>query len=617
MRGTRRKKVFWFFFSKNNILHFAWFLAATTASAADTAQILQAARHAAGGDAWDGVHRLRIVSQVTGGGLHGVAQTWQDIDTGRYMRGESTPPVSTFDGFDGISPWTQGRSGVAYRLGDVDARLNSASQSYRTARAWWFPDRHAASVQYAGIARENRRQFDLLQITPEGGRTFTLWIDAATHLIDRTVEPQAEDLVVTRYADYQSVAGIRLPFRITSADEVETVQHVDINPPIQDVVFDLPSGQAADIIMPAGATSVTVPIRLERGKILVPLSVNGQKPVEAEFDSGGGLILQPALLAALHLNSAGQSREGGGGEGFVAASNGIADMVTIGGAGLRHAVFKSFTFNERHVSWGLVGLEFLQRFVVRLDFDRMVMTLALPAENTNPGRAVMVPFHFQDNQPEISARLDDIAGLFAVDTGDDSSLQLLAPFARRYGLAQRYHAVLPYGGHAVTATHGVIGRAGEVALDGGDGHPVARILRPVAYISQQSSGFDADRDVSGIIGMGILRQFNVTFDYSRQQILLERSHSFGTPDVFNRAGFGVDPDWNGWKVGTVYANSPAAIAGMATGEKIRTIGGHNAATLKLADIDKLLKQPVGTRLPITVEAAGATHKIVLVLRDIL
>jgi hypothetical protein len=37
----------------------------------------------------------------------------------------------------------------------------------------------------------------------------------------------------------------------------------------------------------------------------------------------------------------------------------------------------------------------------------------------------------------------------------------------------------------------------------------------ITRISLQDGGYDADRYVSGNIEMGILKQFNVTFDYAR------------------------------------------------------------------------------------------------------
>ena len=77
------------------------------------------------------------------------------------------------------------------------------------------------------------------------------------------------------------------------------------------------------------------------------------------------------------------------------------------------------------------------------------MTLTRPSAFHYNGAGSVVPFHFQDNQPEVKGSVDGVAGLFTIDTGDSGSLLLIAPFARRYDLVTRYQADIPYSGRAV------------------------------------------------------------------------------------------------------------------------------------------------------------------------
>ena len=67
----------------------------------------------------------------------------------------------------------------------------------------------------------------------------------------------------------------------------------------------------------------------------------------------------------------------------------------------------------------------------------------------------------------------------------------------------------------MSATRGVWARrrVHTVAFDGPDGRAVLSVHEPVTRISLQTSGFDANREVSANIGLGILQQFNLTFDY--------------------------------------------------------------------------------------------------------
>ena len=297
---------------------------------------------------------------------------------------------------------------------------------------------------------------------------------------------------------------------------------------------------------------MSVPFRLENSKIFIPVTVNGNGPFDTEFDTGGSFTIGPTLVKELGLVADGAVKLTGGGEGSITTTDGVVDTIAIGTAAIDHPRFVSFDWRPEFPRRMLVGLEVLQRYVVRIDFDAMTMTLTPPGAFEYHGSGAIVPFHFQDNEPEVYGSVDGIAGVFTIDTGANGSLLLIAPFARRYGLVERYHAVIPYGGIALTATHGVVCRVGEVTLDGRDGRTAVRVSQPLARISLQRGGYDADRYVSGNIEMGILKQFNVTFDYARQQIILERSHFYGQPDIFNRSGMGLKrDDPAGWKVTAV------------------------------------------------------------------
>ncbi len=502
-----------------------------TASAATTpAAILAQAKQAAGGDAWDSVHSLHIHSQTLAGGRAGTQDEWDDVQAGRYAVRSQQPPETRSSGFDGVSVWTQARGGYSYVLGDEDARQGAINEAYQTCRAFWFPERASATLASGGTQQEGGHTFDVVSITPQGGRPFTAWIDQATHLIDRFVEQQGEDVQIVRLLDYRTVpGGIKLPFTIRTGDgdpkwdEVDTVQAVTVNAPLVPSQFALPPQPAPDFLFRDGKTSTTVPFRLSNNKLLVAVKINGQGPFDAQLDSGGNYIVQPAVAKRLRLTSQGASQEGGGGEGYVAAGKVVVDTVEVGDLRLTKQPYKILSFSKNEPQRTLIGLQILQRFVVSINFDRHTLTLTRPEQFIYRGAGAVVPFYFQDNQPEVDGAVDGIAGVFAVDTGDNGSLLLIAPFVKRYGLVQRYGATIAYAGSAVGgATHGLMTRVGSFALFGADGRPAVEVHSLKTRLSQQKGGFDADRYVSGNIGIGILQQFNLIFDYSRQQIIFEK-----------------------------------------------------------------------------------------------
>jgi hypothetical protein len=74
-------------------------------------------------------------------------------------------------------------------------------------------ERRPGVLEHTGTERQNGRRFEVLRLTPEGGRPFEMWIDADTGLIDRTVEKTSREVRTTLFSDYRPVAGLLFPFR--------------------------------------------------------------------------------------------------------------------------------------------------------------------------------------------------------------------------------------------------------------------------------------------------------------------------------------------------------------------------------------------------------------------
>lgn len=158
------------------------------ADPADPQEILARAKTAAGGNAWDGVRAFRIKARVSTGGLSGTAEGWEDVVRGRYLNTFSLGSIQGAEGYDGTAPWSSDPSGQITVSDSGDAREGSVDESYRVARAWWYPERRPAKIEDGGRRAEEGRTFQVVRIHPEGGRPFEAWFDAATGLLDRTVE---------------------------------------------------------------------------------------------------------------------------------------------------------------------------------------------------------------------------------------------------------------------------------------------------------------------------------------------------------------------------------------------------------------------------------------------
>jgi len=70
-------------------------------AAESPATILALAKQASGGKAWDSVKTLYTRAKVSTSGLSGIVESWDDVQTGRYVTTYELGPVHGADGFDG------------------------------------------------------------------------------------------------------------------------------------------------------------------------------------------------------------------------------------------------------------------------------------------------------------------------------------------------------------------------------------------------------------------------------------------------------------------------------------------------------------------------------------
>ena len=215
--------------------------------APDPAAVLAAAKAASGGAAWDSHTSLHTLVTLRAGGHTGAAERWSEIPSGRsYLRFELGPMVGVM-GFDGTVAWTQEPSGRTRVLDvDSDAQL-AANAAYRDQLAFWFPARHAATFAYKARSSADGADFDVISITPKGGREFELWVNVETKMIERLVEHEAIATRTETYMDWRDVQGVKIPFRVRAtrgdpkADEIVVIEQIEFDGPLVDVPFTRPA----------------------------------------------------------------------------------------------------------------------------------------------------------------------------------------------------------------------------------------------------------------------------------------------------------------------------------------------------------------------------------------
>lgn len=174
---------------------------------------------------------------------------------------------------------------------------------------------------------------------------------------------------------------------------------------------------------------------------------------------------------------------------------------------------------------GIIGYPVLKRYVTFVNVDAGTITFYSSPPQIPPEATTT---HFDGELPVVHARIDGIEGTALIDSGDRSSLTLLGPFAKKHGFFGRYTArqnmVTGYGvGGPVYADVFTL-----PSLDVFGTHLAGIVTRA----SRQTGGFFASSFASASIGTGVLKRFNIVYDYPHGVVLAWPSKYFNIPDVF-------------------------------------------------------------------------------------
>lgn len=596
-------------------------LALTNIAHADThdaTQILQHARAASGGDAWNAVAALHAKGEEHAAGLTAQWQGVDDLRSGRYVQHAEFGVFKIAEGFDGGGHWRQDRSEGVHALNSDFARSATATDAWLARRGWLRAHADGAVLSAASSKTDGGRSYDVISATPKNGQPVELWFDAQTGLLARNVRVMPISIQTTRYDDYRDVAGVKLPFAVTT-DNGEPGDEDRIA--IKEYRPD--TAKAADFARPAQRADATVPAT---GSV-VPIEFDGDVTLEAKLndktyafilDTGGHNIVTPEVVKALGLKSAGAGMSGGAGEGTIAEQDTRIARLQIGEAVLTDQHFYVIPLQygavergDRAPLGGILGLEIFERFLVRLDYKSKTLTLK-PRSASYAGKGTAVPIVFADDMPLIAGSFEGAKGDFAIDTGNAGTMLVQHVWAEQHGLAAKMKAGLE------TVSYGLGGVSRNWAIRGAHfvmgGHAFDDV---VARYAEDSKGSFASRTEAGNLGSDILAHFTLEFDYARDKVWLELEPSF-TPPPFDRSGlrtFKNKPE--AFTVVLVGADTPAAQAGIVKDDEIVAIDGVAAKQLSGWDMKRKLRQAPGTRVTLTLVREGKQRDVSVELREIL
>jgi len=581
--------------------------------------IVAASGEALGVTALRQIRTLHFHGAVQVVGIPGTADIWEDLRTGATAIYDEAGPLSGGQGYDGTNVWNRDAGGAVWNDGSVLARSSAIDQAYQIRMLLWSPSYGGAAVVALPEQSAAGHRYDVLRVTPPGGAPYDLWIDTATHLPGRTVLTVGTTTTTTVFSDYRRVHGLMQPFAVgnidSNGDQLDFVAAgADADDPAAEAALRRPAMHVDDVDLPGGTTSI--PFELVDNHVDLPVTINGKGPFHFLFDTGGANLIDTEAAKALGLGAAGNGAGNGVGSNSESIQFGTVDRLDVGGATLRKQGFvivpvrAGFGVASGQPVDGLIGFEVLARFITTFDYTNNRIVLQTRAA-VPPAKGTTIPFTFNGQHPNIACAIDGFNGRCDVDTGSRIALSVLSPFLAAHP------AIVPPNATALGANgFGVggatMGRLGRATLSFG-GFTLPNL---VTDLSAQTRGAFADPYTAGNIGAGVWRRFAVTFDYSAQTMTLVPNASLTEHETYDRSGTFLIEQSGQVVVADVRPGTPAAEAGLLSGDILTTIAGKPAADYALSDVRTLFRGPAGTVLTLVLTGKdGSRRNVTLTLRD--
>ncbi len=492
-------------------------VAARAQSVPDLTSVLAARKAAIAAMHVRDAHSVEVVGMVSGAALQGIFHSWRSGGDQRYdektgVRRESNLRLG-------------GREYAVNENGAIRELRGLLLERQRT-EDFIEGDRFVTEPLYdrfLGPAQlPDGRDVFAISVAPPQGQPETIYLDRKTSMLDRVAYDDTDGTDTQDYHDYRLFAGVLIAQRSVESngdhafDLTRATVNVIIDRPIAAGIFTLPEAPTVQTDVP-----VTVPLEVHDGHDYVRLKILGREYTFL-LDSGAQAVVLDAHVAKEagltpqgQLEVAGAQRTGGLG---VAA----LDSIYIGGVAL--PVRMVTVLDLRGVTGaqpidGILGYPFFATAEIRVDPDAQTMTFAKPGSLKSEGTSFSVD---SDRElVELQAKVNGTNGRFVIDTGNGNELLVYSPFIRAHA------GLIEYAGGRFANNMGVGGSASAVGaiVDELDIGPY-RFFNNYANVMLGTQGAFADRFAAGNIGLGVLKNFVLTFDLANARLYAKPAAHF-------------------------------------------------------------------------------------------
>jgi hypothetical protein len=354
-------------------------------------------------------------------------------------------------------------------------------------------------------------------------------------------------------------------------------------------------------------------------RIIAQILINNQGPYSVMIDTGATNILSSQLATELSIPSYDRFPISGGGENILYGSYCDVQKLEISTKILWGSRFICLDLSEmqRAIGFrrldGIIGYEVFAQFLTEINFDKMDITLKDFSErNLKQSIGHIIPFTFEGPTPLIEISLDGVAGKLLLDTGDRASATLATPFIEQNNLIEKYQPKF-----STMTGHGLGGPLKTAMAFANQfnfgGLEFSKTL--IRLPTTKSPGLSIS-GIAGTLGMGLLRQFNIVLDYSRQEMILSKNSAFSQDRSFDRGGLWISPIQNGFQILDVLENGPAWNSGLRTGQVILAVNNVPASNLNIFTLREQLKDPNTLEVTVLVQEGARVFATRILLKNL-
>jgi predicted aspartyl protease len=348
----------------------------------------------------------------------------------------------------------------------------------------------------------------------------------------------------------------------------------------------------------SGQSALKIPFELSNNLVLLQAQVNDSQPLWFIFDTGANSSIIDAQLAKrLKLQAKGRTKGSASG-GAIEAELIPGVSLSVPGVRVLNQTLAALPIEGispllgRPIA-GIIGYDFINQFVVEVDYDAKVINLYAPVSYRYSGSGDIVPIQFINKKPFVNVKLklegrDAVEGTFMIDTGADGAMTVNRPFVRAHQLLKSLTKIRQ-------AKLGGLGGAAESITARAEHVQLGRfvISKTLVSFSQAAKGSDALANYAGALGGEIFRRFTVILDYSRGRIIFEPNAHLSESVEEDMSGIELAADGEEFKIlviNEVAANSPAAEAGLKEEDELVTIDSRPVSEFGLDVIRRMFRQ---------------------------